>query len=63
MNEDLGRHSTKRNKNLYLLVPMSNWLARSFSYRAGQDWNQLPLEIWDVSDQAFKGKIRQYYMD
>ena len=36
-NEDLGRHSTRRNKNLYLPVPKSNWLARSFTYRAGQD--------------------------
>ena len=31
-NEDLGR-----NKNLYLPVPKSNWLARCFTYMAGQD--------------------------
>ena len=61
-NEDLGRHSTRRNKNLYLPVPKSNWLARSFTYRAGQDWNQLPLEIRNASDQAFKEKIRQFLM-
>ena len=37
LNEDLGRRSTRRNKNLYLPVPKSNWLAKSFTYRAGQD--------------------------
>ena len=61
-NEDLGRRSTRRNKNLYLPVPKSNWLARSFTYRASQDWNQLPLEIRNASDQAFKGKISQFLM-
>ena len=56
-NEDLGRRSLRRNKNLYLPIPKSNWLGRSFTYRAGQDWNQLPLKFRDADGRHLRGRL------
>ena len=62
-NEELGHNcSARRSKNLYLLTPKSSWLAKSFTYRVGQEWNKLPQNIRDASDHTFKMKIKHFYM-
>ena len=49
------------NSKLALPKPKTNFLKRSFSYRAAQGWNELPNSITDNFDElslsAFKQRI------
>ena len=44
-NEKMGLRSTHPLKDIYLPSHKTNWLAKSFIYCAGQDWNNLPLSL------------------
>ena len=62
-NESLGLRSARRSRDLHLNPCKTNWLSRSFTYCAGQDWNGLPLSIRDASDFTLKSALKQYYID
>ena len=51
--EELGLRATRRLSDIYLPTPKSNWLAKSYFFKAGQDWNSLPLEVRTAGDQVF----------
>ena len=57
--KDLGLRSARRENDIYLTIPRSNWMAKSFSYRAGMDWNSLPTSIKNASNYTFRSKIKQ----
>ena len=56
--KELGLRSTRRENDIFLTIPKSNWMARSFSYRAGVDWNSLPTSIKNASNYTFRSKIK-----
>ena len=58
--EELGLQFTRRTSDIYLPTPKSNWLAKSYFYKAGQDWNSLPLEIRTTGDQVFRRRIMTF---
>ena len=61
--EELGRRSVRRSKDIYLPIPKSNWLAKSFSYRLGQEWNLLPIELRESTarDQVFRKRLKMFF--
>ena len=54
-------HLRSNNSKLALPKPKTNFLKRSFSYRAAQGWNELPNSITENFDElslsAFKRRI------
>ena len=61
--EDLGLRFTRRASDIYLPTPKSNWLAKSYYHKAGQEWNSLPLGIRIAGDQVFRRRIMTYFME
>ena len=62
-NNALGLTSARRDNDLNLPTPRSNFVQKSFMYRAGLEWNEIPRTIRESNGAKFNSNLKLYYMD
>ena len=62
-NSALGLRSDRRGDDLNLPTPRSNFVQKSFTYRAGLEWNKIPRTIRESNGAKFNSDLKLYYMD
>ena len=63
-NSDLGYMETRGYGKVHLDSVRTNWFKKSFSIRAAQEWNSLPLELREIQSSAvFKKHLKNFFLD
>ena len=61
--QELGLRSARRGEDLRLPTPRCSLISRSFQYRAGLEWNAIPLAIRQAHPNRFNHDLCMFYMD
>ena len=61
--QELGLRSARRGEDLHLPTPRCSLISRSFQYRAGLEWNAIPLAIRQAHPNRFNHDLCMFYMD
>ena len=61
--QELGLRRARRGEDLHLPTPRCSFISRSFQYRAGLEWNVIPLAIRQAYPNRFNHDLCMFYMD
>ena len=57
----LGLRSARRGNDLHLPTPRSRFVIKSFTYKAGVEWNEMPRSIRESNGTKFMSDLSLYY--